>query len=205
MIGHAFAADNQGVGQLQVFAVLDKVLRDLQRKLPRRFQDQATRHAGPGAGTGENIQHRQGKAGCLAGAGLRYAQHVPAHQDEGNRLFLDWCRMAVSHVVDRPQHGLRQPQVGEHRPRDLGRRDFASNARLLARHDLRVSVAGVGARISGFELLFSSGRGHRRRGIGAIGPERVRDGILSGRVIGGRLLAPGRRGRGNVRIRFQRG
>ena len=49
LVGHALAADDQGVGQLQVFAVLDKILGDLQREFAGRLQDQAARHARAGA------------------------------------------------------------------------------------------------------------------------------------------------------------
>ena len=115
LIGHALAADDQRVGELQVLAVLDEVLRDLQRQLARRLQDQAARHAGPRAGSGENVEHRQGEAGGLAGAGLRRAEHVAAHQHDGDRLFLDRRGMPIAHLGDRSQHRLGQAEIGKQR------------------------------------------------------------------------------------------
>ena len=105
LVGHALAADDQRVGELQVFAVLDEIFGDLQREFARRLQDQAARHAGAGARAGQDVQHRQGEAGGLAGAGLRHAQHVAAHQHERDRLLLDRGGMAIAHVVDGAQHG----------------------------------------------------------------------------------------------------
>ena len=83
----------------------------------RRLQDQAARHAGPRARAGQDIQHRQGEAGGLAGAGLRRAHHVPAHQHERDRLLLDRGGMAIAHVGDRAQHRLGQAEFGEGRAR----------------------------------------------------------------------------------------
>ena len=119
LVGHALAADDQRVGQLQILAVLDEVLGHLQREFARRLQDQAARHAGAGARAGQNVQHRQGEAGGLAGAGLRRAHHVAAHQHERDRLFLDRRRMAIAHVVDGAQHRLGQAEIGEGRARWL--------------------------------------------------------------------------------------
>ena len=89
------------------------------REFARRLQDQAARHARPGAGTAEDIQHRQGEAGGLAGAGLRGAHHVAAHQHERDRLFLDRRRVTIAHLGDRAQHLLGQAEIGEHGPRRL--------------------------------------------------------------------------------------
>ncbi len=97
LVGHALAADDQRVRQLQVLAVLDEVLGDLQRQFARRLQDQAARHPRAGARAGEDVEHRQGEAGGLAGAGLCRAQHVASHQHERDRLFLDRRRVAVAH------------------------------------------------------------------------------------------------------------
>ena len=113
LIGHALAADDEGVGQFQVFAVLNKVLRHLQREFARRLQDQAARHPRPRPRAAENVEHRQGEPRRLAGAGLRYPHHVPRHQDDGDRLFLDRRRMHITHVGDGAQHGFRQAEISE--------------------------------------------------------------------------------------------
>ena len=121
LIGHALAADDQRVVELQVLAVLHEVLGDLQREFARRLQDQAARHAGAGARAGQDVQHRQGEAGGLAGAGLRRAQHVAAHQHDRNRLLLDRRRMPIAHLGDGAQHRLGQPEIGECRARSSSR------------------------------------------------------------------------------------
>ena len=117
LVGHALAADDQRVGELQVLAVLDEVLRHLQGELARRLQDQAARHARPGPRAGQDVEHRQGEAGGLAGAGLRRAQHVAPHQHDGDRLLLDRRRMPVAHLGDGAQHRLGQAEIGEQRAR----------------------------------------------------------------------------------------
>ncbi len=62
----------------------DEVLGDLQRQFARRLQDQAARHAGAGARAGQDVEHRQGEAGGLAGAGLRraHARRGPSARTE---------------------------------------------------------------------------------------------------------------------------
>ena len=107
LVRHAFAADDQSVRQLQVFAVHDKIFGDLQRQLARRLQNQAARHTSPRSGTREDIEHRQREPSGLASASLRGAHHVAAHQDVGDRLFLDWRRVAVAHIGDGLQHSFR--------------------------------------------------------------------------------------------------
>ena len=86
LVGQALAADEQRVVELVVLAVLLEVLGDLQREFARRLEDQAARHARAGAAAGQDVDHRQGEAGGLAGAGLREAEHVADHQHDGNRL-----------------------------------------------------------------------------------------------------------------------
>ncbi len=78
------------------------------REFARRLQDQAARHAGAGARARQDVQHRQGEAGGLAGAGLRRSHHVPPHQHERDRLLLDRGRVAIPHLRDRAQHLLGQ-------------------------------------------------------------------------------------------------
>ena len=111
LVGHAFAADDQRMREFQILAVLDEILRDLQRQLTCRLQDQAARHPGAGAGAGKNVQQRQGEAGGLAGARLCRAQHVTAHQHERDCLLLDRGGVAVSHFFDRAQHGFGKAEI----------------------------------------------------------------------------------------------
>ena len=87
------------------------------RELARGLQDQAARHARPGPGAGQDVEHRQGEAGGLAGAGLRRAQHVASHQHDGDRLLLDRRRVAVAHLGDGAQHRLGQAEIGKQRAR----------------------------------------------------------------------------------------
>ena len=89
LIGKAFAADQQRRRQPVVFAVDLEGCLDLRRQFARRFEDQRPRHARPGAAGGQLVDHRQGKAGGLAGAGLGTAKHVAALGDDGDRLLLD--------------------------------------------------------------------------------------------------------------------
>ena len=125
LVAQALAADEQRVVELQVFAVLDEVLGHLQRELARGLEDQAARHAGAGAGAGEDVDHRQREARRLAGAGLRAAQHVAAHQHDGDRLRLDRRGMAVAHLVDGAHELVGKPELGEERGgRGFGRRGF---------------------------------------------------------------------------------
>ena len=113
LVGHAFAADHQGVGELQVLAIFDEVFRHLQRQFAGRLQDQAARHAGAGAAAGQDVQHRQREARGLAGAGLRAAQQVAAHQDVGDGLFLDGRGGTVPLLGDRAHDRLRQAEFRE--------------------------------------------------------------------------------------------
>ena len=61
----------------------------------------------------QNVEHRQGEAGGLAGAGLRTAQHVTAHQHEGDRLLLDWGGLLIAHLVNGAQDRLGQAEGDE--------------------------------------------------------------------------------------------
>ena len=155
LIGHALAADDQRVGQLQVFAVVDKILSHLQREFAGRLQDQAARHAGAGARAGQDVQHRQREAGGLAGAGLRGAHHVAPHQHEGNGLLLDRGGVAIAHVLHRAQHGFRQAEIGKGRARSLN--DEGGDE---AGRDEAGRGEAVGGDANGGD---NSGRGVRRR------------------------------------------
>ena len=164
LVGHALAADDQRVGQLQVLAVLHEILGDLQREFAGRLQDQAARHAGAGARAGQDVQHRQGEAGGLAGAGLRHAHHVAAHQHERDRLLLDRRRMAIAHVGDGAQHGLGQAEIGEGRARWL--RDDGSGRCVDGRVVGRVRRGGRGFCQTGSSRLAGCGRCRNDRTYG---------------------------------------
>ena len=99
--------------QVEVLAVLHELLGDLQGQLARRLQDQAARHARLGPAIGQDIHHRQGEAGGLAGAGLGAAQHVAAHQHDRDGLFLDGRRRDVAGFCDSAQDRVGQAKIGE--------------------------------------------------------------------------------------------
>ena len=100
----ALAADQQGVGQPVVFAVFLETLRHLGGQLAGRLQDQRPGHPRLGAAGGEDIDHRQGETGGLAGAGLGQPDHVAPHQDGGDGFFLDRRRLGVAGLGDRAQN-----------------------------------------------------------------------------------------------------
>ena len=165
LVGHALAADQQGMGQLQVFAVLDEVLGHLQRQLARRLQDQAARHAGAGAAAGQDVEHRQGEAGGLAGAGLRAAEHVAAHQHGRDRLRLDRRGRAVALLGDGAHDLGRQAELGK--AVLLGGRLVLDLCRELGSVGASASVIGaarcVGSGSSGRGLRHGIGHGVRGR------------------------------------------
>jgi hypothetical protein len=113
LFGERHAADQQRRGQLRILAVNLERIGDLRRQLARRLEDQRPRHARLGTTLAEDIDHRQGETGGLAGAGLRAAQHVAAHEDLRNRLFLDRGRGLVAGFGDRAQHVLAKAQFGK--------------------------------------------------------------------------------------------
>ena len=69
------------------------------------------------------------KLGGLAGAGLRRAQHVAAHQHDRDRLLLDRRRMAVAHLGDGAQHRLGQAEIGKQRARGFFADRFGNDDR----------------------------------------------------------------------------
>ncbi len=94
------AADQQRHRELVVFAVLLEVLRNLGRELAGRLEDQRARHARAGAAFGQDVDHRQGEARGLAGAGLGAAKHISALEDLGNGAGLDGGGGRVTGVDD---------------------------------------------------------------------------------------------------------
>ncbi len=88
-----------------VFAIDLEIFRHLRSQFPGRFQDQGSRHARPRPALAEDIDHRQGKAGGLAGAGLGTAQDVASLQDIRYGALLNGRRFAIAGVVDGLQDG----------------------------------------------------------------------------------------------------
>ena len=88
----------------------------LRRKFARRHQDQAARAARLGclrSAAGKVVQDRQGKAGGLAGAGLRRSEQVAAGQHLRNRLRLDRGGRGVAGIGNRTQNGFDQREAGK--------------------------------------------------------------------------------------------
>ena len=128
LVIHALAADQQRVVQVEILAVFHELLGHLEGQFARRLQDQAARHARLGPAAGEDVHHRQGEAGGLAGAGLGAAHHVPAHQHDGDRLFLNRRRVDVAAFRDRLQKFVGEAKIGEGGARRLGLRLFLNGA-----------------------------------------------------------------------------
>ena len=104
LVGEGFAADQQRHAELVVLAVELEILGDLRGKLARRLEDQRARHARPGPAAGQDVDHRQGEGGGLAGAGLGATEHVAAHQHVGNGLSLDRGGFDIANVADGAKH-----------------------------------------------------------------------------------------------------
>jgi hypothetical protein len=127
LIVQAFAADQQRVVQLQVFAVKDEILRNLKCQLAGRLQDEAARHAGAGAAAVQDVQHGEREAGGLAGASLRHTHDVTSGQDDRNGLRLDGGGMQVSLFDNGTQNRFGKAGFGEQRQRLVGRGQFVSD------------------------------------------------------------------------------
>ena len=81
-----------------MLAIILEILGDLCGQFACRFKDQTARHAGAGAPFGEHVDHRKNEACGLAGAGLRDADQVLAHQYRRDRTLLDRGRDIVTAV-----------------------------------------------------------------------------------------------------------
>ena len=73
-------------------------VRDLGSEFARRLQDERARHARTRAAGSQDVDHREGEAGSLAGAGLGAAEHVAPGQHVGYGLFLDRGRGRIASV-----------------------------------------------------------------------------------------------------------
>ncbi len=119
LVGHALAADQKRVVQLQVAPVIHEVLGDLKCQFARGFQDQAARHAGAGAGSRQNVKQRERETCRFAGAGLGDPEHISAHQDVGYRLFLNRRWIEVALILDGADDFFRKSKVREAHSRRL--------------------------------------------------------------------------------------
>ena len=111
--------------ELVILAVALEVLGDLRREFARRLEDQGARHARLGAAARQDLDHRQGEGGGLAGAGLGDADDVAALEHLRDGLGLDRRRRGVAGVGD-------------------GLEDLRAEAEILETNSLRVSE-GAGA------------------------------------------------------------
>ena len=100
LVGEGLAADQQRHVERVVLAVDLEVLGDLGGQFAGRRDDQRARHARLGAAVGQDVDHRQGEGGGLAGAGLGEAEDIAAHQNDGDGLFLDRGGLCIALVGD---------------------------------------------------------------------------------------------------------
>ena len=109
------AADQQRHRKLVVLAVVLEALGDLGGEFARRLQDQRARHARLGPAARQQLDHRQGEGGGLAGAGLGDADHVAALQHMGDALRLNGGGGGVAALGHGLQHLRREPKGFEPR------------------------------------------------------------------------------------------
>jgi hypothetical protein len=62
---------------------------------------------------GEDIDHWQHEAGCLAGTGLGNADKVLAHQDRWDRALLDGSRDVIPAIGDSAKQLVRKAEIGK--------------------------------------------------------------------------------------------
>ena len=98
----ADAAEDRRDAQVEMLAIRFEVFADLNREFTRRRENQCANGIGTRrrAGLRESLQHRHGKRGGLAGAGLRDAEQVLAGEQLRNRLRLNGSGLLV---IDRGQ------------------------------------------------------------------------------------------------------
>jgi len=100
LLDEGFAADQQRLAQLVIFAVGVEVLGHLGGELACRLQDQRARHAHLSTAFGQDVDHREDEGGGLAGARLGASEDVSTHQHDGDGLFLDRGGLGVALVCD---------------------------------------------------------------------------------------------------------
>ena len=99
------AVDGQHVEPFEVAGVLLHGLRDLDRELARRREDEQLRL---GALQVDAAEQRQRERGRLAGAGLRLAEQVAALEQRRDRGLLDRRRRLVAYGAHGREHGVAQ-------------------------------------------------------------------------------------------------
>jgi len=110
LIAEADTADQQRHRKIVVLAVFQEVLRHLIGKFARRRDDERTWHPGAAAAVGKDVDHRQHERGGLAGASLRNADDVAAHQNKRNRLPLNGGRLSVAAVFNSREKLVRKAE-----------------------------------------------------------------------------------------------
>ena len=110
------AAEDDGVLEGRVPAVLAEALRDLGGQLPRRRQHEDADGPPPGPSPGrslEAVQDREREGGRLPGAGLRAADQVLPLEHDGDRLLLDGGRYGVLLLRDGAEDLGAEPELFE--------------------------------------------------------------------------------------------
>jgi len=113
LVAHLHSANQERHRKLVIFAVLLEILRNLRGQFAGRLKDQGARHTRPAAAFGKNVDHRQNKAGGLAGSGLGNPDKVLPHQDRGDRALLDRRRNIVAAVGYSAQQLIRKAEIGK--------------------------------------------------------------------------------------------
>ena len=110
----AHAAEYDVAGQGQVTTVIGHTLAYLCGKLARWRENQRANLALARAwAIGQTLQHRQGKTGGLAGAGLSAGQQIATFKHGGNGLELDRCGGGVALGFDSTQQFDPQAEFGK--------------------------------------------------------------------------------------------
>ncbi len=116
-------ADQQRLGQLGVLGIGFEVFGNLCGQFARGRQNKAARHPRTGPTLAQQRDHRQRKAGGLAGAGLGNAQHVAPLQGVRDRLGLNGGGGFVAGFGHGLQHAGVQREIREfchQRPKGCG-------------------------------------------------------------------------------------
>jgi hypothetical protein len=97
LVAERHAADQQRHVQLVVLAVFLEAVRPPGRRVRGSARGSASAACAPWRGPGPGLlDHRQGEAGCLAGARLGNAGDVATTENGGDALFLDRCGRGVA-------------------------------------------------------------------------------------------------------------
>ena len=115
LLAEADPADQKCLGQLGIFGIGVEILGHLRGQFACRAQHQAARHTGARPAASQQRDHRQGKAGGLAGSGLRDPKHVAAFQCGRNRTGLDRSGLGITSLFDGLQNLGVNFQIGEFR------------------------------------------------------------------------------------------